>query len=489
MQDRKQTNELNNALKVRIAKNVNMGLEDIVLFSDSPEPEKVHTILKIKISKALSCVGKRVSICGWVSSIRRQGKNLMFLIIRDGSGYLQCIFSDIQCQTSDALTLSPESTVCVHGVISHLPKGKFAPGQIELSCDYWRVISRSPPGGIEAVLNAESNPDNRLNYRHLELRTEELSNIIRIRSKVIEAFRSHYAENDYLEVTPPTLVQTQCEGGSTLFKLDFFGEKAYLTQSSQLYLETVIPSLGNVYCITQSYRAEQSKTRRHLADFYNFWYTHIEAEMPFICFNELLQALEDLVCGVLDRILASDIYHLLQKLNPEIKPFRRPFRCRNMQMLYTDALKYLKDHNITKDDGTFYLFGEDIPEASERKMTDQINEPIFLIKFPACIKSFYMKKDSDNVCLTESVDLLLPGVGEVIGGSMRISNDNELLEAYKNAGIDSAPYYWYTDQRKYGSCDHGGYGLGLERYLTWLINRHHIRDVCLYPRFIGRITP
>ncbi|KAF1740973.1 hypothetical protein MXB_5507, partial [Myxobolus squamalis] len=158
-----------------------------------PEPKK------IKISKALSHVGERVALYAWVSSIRRQSKSLMFIDLRDGTGYLQTIFCDALCQTSDAISLSPESTICVYGVISRLPDGKIAPGQIELTCDYWRLLSRAPSGGIDAVLNSESNPDTQLNFRHLQLRTEEFSSIMRVRSRVMDAFRAHYASFDYIE--------------------------------------------------------------------------------------------------------------------------------------------------------------------------------------------------------------------------------------------------------------------------------------------------
>ena len=442
----------------------------------SLEPAK-----EIKLRDCVNHREKRIKAYGWVHNLRRQGKNMMFIVLRDGTGYLQCVLSDKLCQTVDAIQLQTEATVLVYGVITEVPEGQHAPGGHELICDFWKVVGHAPSGGIESVVTEKSDVDLQLRQKHLVIRWDEHSKALKLRSAITFCFRQHYFDKGYVEVTPPTMVKTQCEGGSTLFSFDYFGEQAYLTQSSQLYLETVLPSIGDTFCMAQSYRAEKAKTRRHLSEF-----THVEAECPFITFDQLLERLEDLVCNVCERILASSFKDMLLEVNPDFKVPKRPFK----RMLYTEAIQWLKDHDIKNEEtGQYYEFGEDIPEAPERKMTDAINEPIFLCKFPAGIKAFYMLRSADDDRLTDSVDLLMPNVGEIIGASMREYRLDVLMEGYKREEIDPSPYYWYTDQRKFGTSKSGGYGLGLERFLTWMLNKPHIRDVCLYPRFRERIDP
>ncbi|THD24092.1 Asparaginyl tRNA synthetase cytoplasmic [Fasciola hepatica] len=435
--------------------------------------------MECKIRDLKQNLGKRVCVFGWAHRIRRQGRTLMFIILRDGTGFLQCVLSDKLCRTTEAVQLSPESTIGVYGVINQVPEGKAAPGNVELQADYWELIGKAPAGGVDDVCNVDSDVDVLLDNRHLVIRGDKTSRIIRAVSVITSAFRAHYQDRGYVEVHPPTFVQTQVEGGSTLFSLNYFGETAYLSQSSQLYLETCVPALGDCYCITRSYRAEKSRTRRHLSE-----YNHVEAECPFINLDGLLNRIEDLVIDVSERVMkqAGDVIH---EINPNFVPPKGPFK----RLRYDEAIKMLNQLGITKDDLTPFEFGDDIPEAPERRLIDQIGEPVLLTHFPAGMKAFYMLRTEGDAKLTDSVDLLVPGVGEIVGGSMRMTDLEQLMKGYESEGIDPTPYYWYTDQRRFGTFPHGGYGLGLERFCTWILGQFHIRDVCLYPRFTSRCKP
>ncbi|WFD34923.1 asparagine--tRNA ligase [Malassezia cuniculi] len=418
-------------------------------------PEGAAEPKRIKIAQGEANRNIRVQICGWVHRLRSQ-KDLMFIVLRDGTGYIQAVLQGPLTQTYDALTLTLESAVILYGEIRALPEGKTAPGNHELVVDYWECVGKAP-GGDEAITNRiseSSDPSILADNRHLVIRGETASAVLKVRAALLQAFRDEYASLGLLEVTPPCMVQTQVEGGSTLFAFDYYGEQAYLTQSSQLYLETCLPALGDVFCVQESFRAERSHTRRHLSE-----YTHLEAELGFIDFDMLLSHIEQIIAGTVDRILADEKTNaLIQQLNPGFTAPSRPF----MRMNYKDAIKFLNENDILNEEGKPHEVGDDIAEAAERKMTDMLNVPILLYGFPREIKAFYMKRVPGDEGFTESVDVLMPGVGEIVGGSMRMTDYQELMEAYKHEGIDSAPYYWYTDLRRYGSCEHGGYGLGIE---------------------------
>lgn len=386
--------------------------------------------------------GTRVRVLGRVHQLRSQ-KDVTFIQLSDGYGFLQCILTGDLVKTYDIMTLTLETSIAIHGEMRAVPPKHKAPNDRELHADFFTIIGRAA-GDKEAITTrvaADAAPQTLYDNRHLVLRGEMSSSVMKVRAAVLRAFRGAFEETRLLEVTPPAMVQTQVEGGSTLFSFDYYGEKAYLTQSSQLYLETCLPSLGDVYCVCPSFRAEKSLTRRHLSE-----YTHIEAELDFVTFNDLLDHIEAVMCRVIDITLSDPaIAALVKKLNPDFQPPSRPFR----RMKYADAITWLVEHEIPNEEGNPHQFGDDIAEAAERKMTDIINQPIFLTHFPTEIKAFYMKKDDEDRRVTESVDVLMPGVGEIVGGSMRMDDWDELMDAYKREGMDPSPYYWYTDQRKY----------------------------------------
>lgn len=438
---------------------------------------------RVRVGEALKSE-ERIVVMGWVHRMRTQGRKLMFITLRDGTGYVQALLSGealLECR--EARQLIAESTVALYGKMRPVPEGQSAPGNVELVVDHWQLIHAAPGGddAFETQLNADANPDVLFNKRHLVLRGETATKIMKLRSAFMYAFREHFRDQGYFEVTPPCLVQTQCEGGATLFHLDYYGEPAYLTQSSQLYLETVIPALGDVFCIQESFRAEASKTRRHLSEF-----THVEAECPFISYEQLLDRIEGLVCDVLERVMSGPYREDMLSLNPGFQVPKRPFA----RLDYRAAIAWLNERNIVKEeDGAPFQFGDDIPEKPERFMIDTMGCPTFICRFPTDLKAFYMERDPENAALTLSADLCMPGVGEIVGGSMRLWDEEELMKGFDREGLDPAPYYWYTEQRKYGSCPHGGYGLGLERFLAFALGRDHVRDVCLYPRYMKRCTP
>ncbi|KAH6850360.1 hypothetical protein B0I37DRAFT_307683 [Chaetomium sp. MPI-CAGE-AT-0009] len=469
------------------------NLEDakkIVLREDETLPAAVRIKINnkaVELGDGKDKKGARVKVYGRIHELRVQ-KTTTFITLKDGYGYLSCILpaGDLT-KNYDALMFALETALVLYGEMRAVPAGVTAPDNRELHVDYYKVLGTAP-SDLEAITNkvsAQQDPwdAQMLDNRHLVLRGENASSVLKLREFVELAFIDCFREMEFRKVSPPAMVQTQVEGGSTLFKYDYYGEEAYLTQSSQLYLETVIQSLGNVYCIEKSFRAEKSLTRRHLSE-----YTHVEAEMDFIEFNDLLDHLEEMISRVVDKVLADETMSAYVKtLNPGFQKPSRPF----MRMKYEEAIEWLnkQDPPIPNEDGNPHVFGDDIAEAAERRMTDIINRPIFLTHFPVEIKAFYMKKDPQDLRVTESVDVLMPGVGEIVGGSMRMDNYDELIEAYKKNGIPHEPYYWYTDQRKYGSSPHGGYGLGLERFLAWMANQHTVRTCSLYSRFMGRCKP
>ncbi|TBU00280.1 asparagine--tRNA ligase [Hamiltosporidium magnivora] len=422
-------------------------------------------------------IGQKICTFGWVITCRTT-KAGMFIDLYCGFKTIKCLYP----REFEHKYISKWTSLTIYGEVKENYKHSKDSSEFEVHIDRMEIFGgkQSPPFPI----NNETLPFVKLEKGHLNLRTEERIFFLKARSCLMRHFRDFYYKNNYIEITPPTIVKTQVEGGSTLFNLKYYGSDAYLTQSSQLYLETVVPVTQKAYCIMPSYRAEKSNTTRHLSE-----YTHVEAELADLNFSDLLDSIEKLVSYVI-----SKFYEEMRKdiliLNPNfefLKVVEKPFK----RIRYTDAIEFLRNMKYLKEDGTEFVCGDDIPDAGERFLVEKYGEglPVFLTHFPVSFKPFYMRKEDEDNTFTESCDLLFPGIGEILGGSMRCEKHSELIEGFKREKIDTENYFWYTDLLLYGPFRHGGYGLGFERLLMGLMRWESVNKACLYPRFLTRCAP
>ncbi|MBC7082989.1 MAG: asparagine--tRNA ligase [Firmicutes bacterium] len=417
--------------------------------------------------------GKEVEIRGWLYNKRSSG-SVLFLIIRDGTGFIQAVVVRGQVPDGDfaaADRLTQESSLVVRGVVR---ADRRAPGGYEISVS-----------GLEPVCIAEEYPislkehgvDFLMDHRHLWLRTPRQVAIMRVRNEVVKAIRDFLDEREFVLVDAPILTPSACEGTTTLFETDYFDTKAYLTQSGQLYMEAAAMALGKVYCFGPTFRAEKSKTRRHLTE---FWM--VEPEMAWVDLDGDMRLQEDLVSYVVRRVLerrAKDLATLgrdtskLEKVEP---PFPR--------ITYDEACEILRRHGVD------FEWGNDFGGGDETILAEEFDRPVFVHRYPTACKAFYMKPDPDRpeVCL--SADLLAPeGYGEIIGGGQRIDDLDLLARRIGEHRLPAEAYRWYMDLRRYGSVPHSGFGLGIERTVAWICGLEHVRETIPFPRLLNRIYP
>ncbi|HKX21620.1 MAG TPA: asparagine--tRNA ligase [Nitrososphaeraceae archaeon] len=434
---------------------------------------KYSRISEIKKDEFL---GKEIKIRGWVHRLRKQ-KDKAFIIIRDDRGaIIQCVLPSTSVQN-----LTIESSLEIRGILfkdNRAKEGGYEIRGTEIII-YNLANSDFPIGEYQST-------ELLLDYRHLTLRTRKMINMAKIRATILEKLRSWFVENDWIEVTAPTLVKSAVEGGSTLFAVKYFKEEAFLSQSAQLYLEALIFSLGPVWTIGPSFRAEKSRTIRHLAE-----YLHLEAEAPWITMNDLFTIQEKLLINTVQNVTKERIEELTY-LNRDVMAFNQivePFD----KLSYGQAIEILRSNDIKIQDGETTRkieWGDDLNLDSEKVLTNERSNPVFVYGYPLEVKPFYVKEDPERQGIALTADLLLPnGFGEVSSGGMREENIALLKARIKKEGLDMNSYSWYLDLRKYGSVPHGGFGLGIERLVRWIINLEDIKECVLFPRTMARLSP
>jgi asparaginyl-tRNA synthetase len=429
---------------------------------------------KIYIKDLSDHVGQEVTLSGWLFN-KRSGGKIKFLVLRDGSGYLQCVYfkgnvSEEVFNLADRI--GQESSIEVTGKVKEEPR---APGGFELDATNLRVIAEAhdypitpKDHGIEFLM------DN----RHLWLRSSKQVAILKIRHRIVKAIRDFFDERGFTLMDPPILTPAACEGTSTLFETEYFDlGKAYLTQSGQLYAEAGAMALGKVYTFGPTFRAEKSKTRRHLTE---FWMVE-----PEVAFNDL-EADMDLAEEFLEYIVQT----ILKEKQEELKVLERDTSILQKVVRPFPRISYDQAVEILKNNGVDFQYGNDLGATDETIISNQYDRPVMVHRYPAIVKAFYMKRDPENPDLALAVDVLAPeGVGEVIGGSQREDNYELLLERIKEHKLPQEAFEWYLDLRRFGSVPHAGFGLGLERTVGWICGLDHVRETIPFPRMIYRNTP
>jgi asparaginyl-tRNA synthetase len=418
--------------------------------------------------------GDEVTIKGWLNNRRSSGK-IHFLIVRDGTGFIQAIMSKAAVGEElfkAADHLSQETSIILTGTVR---ADKRAPSGFEIDVKHLEVVGESHDYPITPK---EHGVDYLLDRRHLWIRSERQQAILRVRHEIINAVRDFFNSRGFILADTPIFTPAACEGTTTLFPAQYFEETtAYLTQSGQLYNEANAMALGKVYCFGPTFRAEKSKTRRHLTE---FWM--VEPEVAYANIDDVMDLAEDLVVEVVSRVLDKRRTELsaLERDTSKLESVRKPFP----RITYDEAVKILQARGLP------FEWGGDFGGPDETALSEQYDRPVMVHRYPAAIKAFYMKPDPARAELALGVDVLAPeGYGEIIGGGERLADLNLLLQRIREHNLPQEAFEWYLDLRRYGTVPHGGFGMGIERVVAWICKLEHVRETIPYPRMLYRLYP
>ena len=439
----------------------------------NPEP----AVPRVKIVDAGRHVGESVEIAGWLYNLRRSGK-ICFPQMRDGTGLLQCVAvkSGLPEETFEALKdLTQESSLTICGKIRSEAR---APGGYELDVESVHILQRVPEDRPYPITPKEHGVDFLMDHRHLWLRSRRQHAALLVRHEVIKGIREYFDSHGFILVDTPIFTPAACEGTSTLFEVNYFDEeKVYLAQSGQLYNEATIMAFGKTYCFGPTFRAEKSKTRRHLTE---FWM--VEPEMAYADLEDVKRVGEELIVSVVGRVLENRKEELkaLERDVTKLEAIQAPFP----RVSYDEAVLKLQAK------GSEIQWGMDFGNTDETLLTDDLDRPVIIDRFPSVVKAFYFQPAPDRPEVALGADFIAPeGFGEVIGGGQRIHDLDLLLQRLKEHNLPAADFEWYLDLRRYGSVPHAGFGMGVERFVAWMCGLEHIRETIAFPRMLYRTRP